>query len=127
MYPMYAVDADGQNLDGSSHDYTLRFRPGQLPPVDAFWSLTMYELPSSLLTRNPINRYLVNSPMLPRLHQDADEGLTIYVQQVSPGGKRESNWLPSPKGPFFIALRLYLPKLEATNGTWKEPPLRRAR
>ena len=64
MYPVYAVDADGQKLDGSNR-YTLRFAPGQLPPVNAFWSLTMYEMPSSLLVANPINRYLINSPMLP--------------------------------------------------------------
>jgi hypothetical protein len=70
MYPLYTADADGQLLDGA-HRYTLRFAPGQLPPVNAFWSLTMYKLPSSLLVVNPLNRYLINSPMLPE-----DEALT---------------------------------------------------
>jgi hypothetical protein len=102
-------------------------RPGQLPPVNAFWSLTMYELPSSLLTANPINRYLINPPMLPQLGRDEDGGLTLNVQHESPGKAREANWLSAPRGPFFMALRLYLPKPKATNGTWKEPPLRRSR
>jgi hypothetical protein len=66
MYPMYLSDADGQKLDGAKSRYTIRFAPGQLPPVSAFWSLTMYELPSSLLVANPLNRYLLNSPMLPQ-------------------------------------------------------------
>ena len=76
MYPVYAVDADGQTLDGANR-YTLRFAPGQLPPVNAFWSLTMYELPASLLVANPLNRYLINSPMLPQFKRDADGGLTL--------------------------------------------------
>ena len=65
MYPLYTVDADGQSWTAPT-TYTLRFAPGQLPPVNAFWSLTMYELPSSLLVANPLNRYLLNSPMLPQ-------------------------------------------------------------
>ena len=64
IYPVYFVDAANQKLDGANR-YTLRFAPGQLPPVNAFWSLTMYELPASLLFANPLNRYLINSPMLP--------------------------------------------------------------
>jgi hypothetical protein len=79
------------------------------------------------LTPNPVNRYLINSPMLPRLRKDADGGLTIYVQHSSPGKSREANWLPAPKGPFFMALRLYLPRPEAAEGKWKEPPVRKAR
>ncbi len=103
----------------------MRFASGQLPPVKAFWSLTLYELPSSLLSANPLNRYLINSPMLPTLKQDADGGLTLYVQHKSPGKDKESNWLPAPKGPFFTALRLYWPKPEALDGTWTQPPLQR--
>ena len=87
-------------LDGANR-YTLRFAPGQLPPVNAFWSLTMYELPASLLYANPLNRYLINSPMLPSLKRDADGGITLYVQNESPGADKEANWLPAPKGPFF--------------------------
>ena len=124
MYPVYAVDATGQKLDGANR-YTVHFGPGQLPPVNAFWSLTMYDLPASLLVANPIDRYLLNSPMLPQFVKDADGGLTFYVQDESPGKDKEPNWLPAPKGPFFIAMRLYWPKPEALDGTWKQPPMRR--
>lgn len=126
MYPVYSLDAAGEKLDASKHRYALRFAPGQLPPVNAFWSLTMYELPSSLLVANPLNRYLINSPMLPDLKRDADGGLTLYIQRESPGKDKESNWLPAPSGPFMAVLRLYWPKDEATNGKWKQPPLKRA-
>jgi hypothetical protein len=121
MYPMYLVDAAKQKLDGANR-YTVRFAPGQLPPVNAFWSLTMYEMPQSLLVANPINRYLLNSPMLPQFKKDADGGLTLLIQNESPGKDKESNWLPAPKGPFVMAMRLYWPKEEATEGKWTAPP-----
>jgi hypothetical protein len=124
MYPMYSVDAVGNRLDGANK-YTIHFPPGQLPPVHAFWSLTMYELPSSLLVDNPIDRYLLNSPMLPQFVKDADGGLTFYIQHDSPGKDKEANWLPAPKGPFLAAMRLYWPKEEALNATWKAPPMKR--
>jgi hypothetical protein len=123
MYPVYAVDAKGQALDGGKR-YTVRFAPGQLPPVNAFWSLTMYEMPSSLLVANQMNRYLINSPMLPHLRKDADGGLTLLVQSEWPGKDKEANWLPAPKGPFFIAMRLYWPKEAALRGQWTAPPLK---
>ena len=122
IYPVYFVDSGNQKLDGAKR-YTLRFAPGQLPPVNAFWSLTLYELPSSLLFANPLNRYLINSPMLRVLKRDADGGITLYVQNESPGADKESNWLPAPTGPFFAVLRLYWPKPAALNGKWKAPPL----
>lgn len=122
LYPSYAVDDQGRPLDGTLR-YTLRFAPGALPPVAAFWSLTMYELPASLLYANPLERYLINSPMLPRLQLDADGGLTLHVQHESPGAERESNWLPAPAGPFACALRLYLPGPAALDGRWKAPPM----
>ena len=100
----------------------MRFAPGQLPPVNAFWSLTMYELPQSLLVANPINRYLLNSPMLPQLAKDADGGLTLYIQNESPGKDKEANWLPAPKGPFSMAMRLYWPKEEATKASGRRHP-----
>jgi hypothetical protein len=125
LYPLYSLDAAGKPLDGSNR-YTLRFAPGQLPPVHAFWSLTMYELPASLLVANPINRYLINSPMLPNMKRDADDGITLYIQSESPGKDKEANWLPAPKGPFLMFMRLYWPKPEALDGTWRQPPLRRA-
>jgi hypothetical protein len=126
MYPLYYVDAAGEKLDAIKHGYTLRFAPGKLPPVHAFWSLTMYELPTQLLVANPLNRYLINSPMLPGLKLDADGGLTLLIQNESPGKNKEANWLPAPKGPFFMALRLYWPRDEALKGNWIAPPLNRA-
>ena len=123
IYPLYRLDGAGQELDGSKNHYSLRFAPGQLPPVNAFWSLTMYELPSLLLAANPLNRYLINSPMLPDLKKDADGGLTLYVQKESPGKDKESNWLPAPNGPFQLVMCLYWPKQDALAGTWTHPPL----
>ena len=124
LYPIYYVDSDKQKLDGS-HRYVMRFAPGQLPPVHAFWSLTLYELPASLLVANPINRYLINSPMLPRLKHDRDGGVTLLIQNESPGPDLEANWLPAPKGPFSMYMRLYWPKEEALDGKWTAPPLKR--
>jgi hypothetical protein len=124
MYPVYGVDAEGKKLNGANV-YTLHFAPGQLPPVNAFWSLTMYELPASLLVANPINRYLLNSAMLPQLNRDADGGLMLLVQNGSPGRDKEANWLPAPKGPFIAYMRLYWPKDEAIEGKWTAPPLKR--
>jgi len=124
MYPVYFIDNENKPLTGANR-YTLHFAPGELPPVNAFWSLTLYELPASLLYANPLNRYLINSPMLPNLKRDADGGITLYIQNESPGSDTESNWLPAPKGPFFTALRLYWPKAVALDGQWKAPPLQR--
>ncbi len=121
MYPAYYVDADGKKLDGTNR-HTLRFAPNQLPPVNAFWSLTMYDQPASLLVANPINRYLINSPMLPQFKRDADGGLTLLIQSESPGKDQEANWLPAPKGPFSVIMRLYVPKAEALQGKWTAPP-----
>jgi hypothetical protein len=122
MYPIYTLDAAGKPLEGTNR-YTLRFGPGQLPPVHSFWSITMYELPSSLLVANPINRYLINSPMVPKMKPDADGGMTLYVQHESPGKESEANWLPAPKGPFWMSMRLYWPKDEALQGKWGAPKL----
>ena len=125
-YPAYFVDSERKPFDGSTGRYTVTFGPGQLPPVNAFWSLTMYELPASLLTQNPINRYLINSPMEPNLIRNADGGITLYIQHQSPGKDKEPNWLPAPKGPFFMVLREYWPKPEALDGSWKVPQAVRA-
>ena len=125
MYPVYSVDAAGKKTDGANR-YTLRFAAGQLPPVHAFWSLTMYELPSSLLYANPLDRYLVNSPMLPQFKRDADGGLTLLIQHESPGRDKEANWLPAPSESYFMVMRLYWPKDEALSGKWTAPPLTRA-
>ncbi|WP_197413985.1 DUF1254 domain-containing protein [Terracidiphilus gabretensis] len=125
LYPILDKDSDGQVLDGSKHNYTLHFAKGQMPPVNAFWSLTMYNLPSQLLVKNPLNRYLINSPMLPQLKTDADGGLTIYIQADTPGKDKEPNWLPAPKALFMLTMRYYWPKPELLNDEWKSPPVQR--
>jgi hypothetical protein len=121
LYPLYEKDSNGQPLDGSKARYTIRYAKGEFPPVNAFWSLTMYDLPQQLLVKNPINRYLINSPMLPNMKLDAGGGLTIYIQSDSPGKDKEANWLPAPKAPFMLAARYYFPKPELIDGTWKSP------
>lgn len=123
LYLPHQRDAAGRPLDASKNRYVLRFAPGQLPPARAFWSLTMYDWPGQFLVANPLNRYLINSPMLPDLKRDADGGLTLHVQHDSPGKDKEPNWLPSPDGPFYAVLRLYWPNPQALDDTWKQPPL----
>jgi len=131
MYPARRTDSDGQTLDGSQHNYTLTFPAGQLPPVSAFWSLTMYDGKTQLLIENPINRYLINSPMLPTMKTNADGSLTLYIQNKTPGADKESNWLPAPNGPIYLVLRLYWPKVEPPSilpvgeGTWQPPDVKR--
>ena len=125
IYPTYRTDSSGKPLDGRNH-YSIRFAPGQLPPVNAFWSLTMYDAATQLLSENPLRRYLINSPMLPDLKRDEDGGLTLYIQHESPGAERASNWLPAPNAPFYVALRLYWPKPDALSGRWRRPALLRS-
>jgi hypothetical protein len=132
VYPMCRSLANGEVLDGSKHKYTLTFAPGQLPPVNAFWSVTMYDGKSQLLIKNPIDRYLINSPMLSRMAKNADGGLTVYIQKDSPGKSKESNWLPAPDGPIYLVMRLYWPKTEPPSvlppgkGTWNPPAVTQA-
>jgi hypothetical protein len=129
MYPMTKTLADGQTLDGSKHNYTLTFPAGKFPPVNAFWSVTMYDGKSQLLIRNPINRYLINSPMLPGMKKNEDGSLTLYIQKDSPGEAKEANWLPAPNDTIYLVLRLYWPKttppsiLPAGEGTWQPPAI----
>jgi len=125
LYPMLARDSDGNKPDCTTNRYELTFAAGELPPVDAFWSVTMYDGKTQLLIDNPIRRYLINSPMLPNLKKNADGSLTIYIQKDSPGKDKESNWLPAPAGPIYAVMRLYWPKPEALAGTWKPPVVRR--
>ena len=122
-YIGYFVDSGGKPANGAKHSYTLHFAKDQLPPADAFWSLTMYDGKSKLLVANHQQRYLINSRMLPNLKRDADGGLTLYVQHSVPLKEQRSNWLPAPHGPFYAVLRLYLPKPEVANGQWKQPAL----
>lgn len=127
MYPMTRTTADGTALDGSKHNYTLTFPAGKFPPVNAFWSVTMYDGKTQLLIKNPIDRYLINSPMLPELTKNEDGSLTLYIQHESPGAAKESNWLPAPDGPIYLVMRLYWPKTEDPSilppgaGTWDPP------
>jgi hypothetical protein len=132
MYPATKTDGDGVPLDTSTSSYTLTFAAGELPPVNAFWSVTMYDGKTQLLIKNPIDRYLINSPMLPNLKTDADGGITIHISRDSPGADKESNWLPAPDGPAYLVMRLYWPKTTAPSilppgtGTWKPPGLHKA-
>ena len=127
IYPQTRADVDGQPLDSGKHNYTLTFAADQLPPVNAFWSVTMYDGKTELLIKNPINRYLINSPMLPRLKKNADGSLTIYIQNKSPGADKEANWLPAPDGSIYLMMRLYWPTetppsiLPPGEGTWRPP------
>ena len=127
MYPLTTTLPTGEPLVGSKHNYTLTFAADQFPPVNAFWSVTMYDGKTQLLIKNPINRYLINSPMIPEMKKGADGSLTLYIQNKSPGKEKESNWLPAPDGPIYLVMRLYWPKTEAPSilppgeGTWKPP------
>jgi hypothetical protein len=133
VYPMTRNDATGELLDGSRHDYTLTFAAGQLPPVNAFWSVTMYDGKTQLLIRNPIDRYLINSPMIPSMKKNADGSLTLFIRKDSPGRDKEANWLPAPDGPIYLVMRLYWPKTEAPSvlpagaGSWKPPGIIRVK
>ncbi|MCG2841598.1 DUF1254 domain-containing protein [Sandaracinobacter sp. RS1-74] len=124
IYPAYFVDSAGEALDGRAR-YALKLEADKLPPVNAFWSLTVYQLPESLLYANELDRYLINSPMLPGLKRDADGGITLLLQNEAPEADSQSNWLPVPAGPFWTTLRLYWPKAEALDGRWTQPPLKR--
>jgi hypothetical protein len=117
----YQADADGQPFDGRKR-YRIRFAPGHLPPVDAFWSITAYT-PERLLYANPLHRYVINSPMLPSLARDPDGAITLYVQHDSPGRELEGNWLPVPQTGFALAFRTYLPGDAIRLGTWTAPPV----
>ncbi|WP_255095230.1 DUF1254 domain-containing protein [Synechococcus sp. J7-Johnson] len=132
MYPFAKTDNTGAVLDGSKHRYTLTFAKDQLPPVNSFWSVTMYDGKTQLLIDNPINRYLINSPMLPAMKRNADGSLTLLIQKDSPGKGKEANWLPAPDGPIYMVMRLYWPKatppsiLPPGKGSWKPPAVLQA-
>ena len=129
MYPMTKTLADGEAIDGSKHNYTLTFAKDQFPPVNAFWSVTMYDGKTQLLIENPINRYLINSPMLSGMKKNPDGSLTLYIQNEPPDKVEEANWLPAPKGPIYLVMRLYWPTTEPPSilppgdGTWQPPAI----
>lgn len=117
----YHTDADGRSFDGQ-YRYRIHFAAGQLPPVDAFWSITAYGA-DRLLYANAIDRYKIGSSMLRDLKRDADGGITLYVQHDAPGANQASNWLPVPAGPFGLTFRTYQPQLPIRNGEWRAPPV----
>ncbi|MBC3255907.1 DUF1254 domain-containing protein [Pseudomonas paralactis] len=119
----YLVDSEGKPANGARHSYAVHFAKDQLPPADAFWSLTLYDAKTKMLVPNHKKRYLINSRMLPALQRDADGGITLALQHHEPPKAEQSNWLPAPPGPFYAVLRIYLPKPEVGNGQWKLPPL----
>ena len=129
MYPYTRTDGKGETLDGSKHNYTITFPAGGLPPVNAFWSVTMYDGKSQLLIKNPINRYLINSPMLGSMKKNADGSVTIYIQKDAPTGDKKANWLPAPNDTIYLVMRLYWPKatppsiLPPGSGSWEPPAI----
>ncbi len=121
IYSRAIKDADGRALTGASR-YEVRFQKGQLPPVEAFWSVTMYN-DRQFFVPNPIERYAIGDR--DKLQFNRDGSLSLYIQHESPGKDRESNWLPAPEGAFNLIMRLYWPKKEIINGTWKPPRIER--
>ena len=119
IYPLNLADNTGQPLDGSNK-YTLHFDKGATPPAEAFWSVTLYDS-DGFQVANSINRFAVSSWM-PFKH-NPDGSLDLYFQNESPGGDLEANWLPAPKGPFNLTMRLYAPKSDALTGKWNPPPV----
>lgn len=123
IYPTYLLDESGQPFNAANNKYTLTFEKDGLPPVNAFWSLSMYDGRTQLFIDNPLDRYLLNSSSLDEFVFGEDGSLTLYVQKDSPGKALENNWLPAPDGPFYCVMRLYGPKEEALSGVWVNPPL----
>ncbi len=117
----WQADVDGKPFDGTKR-YSIHFAQGDLPPVGAFWSITAYTA-QKLLYANPLERYAINSPMLPSLTRGPNGGITIYVQHDSPGKDLESNWLPVPDGPFGLTFRTYEPSEAIRDGRWRAPPV----
>ncbi|MBN8596048.1 MAG: DUF1254 domain-containing protein [Planctomycetes bacterium] len=125
VYPTSEADAAGKPYEGSSK-YVMRFEKGQMPPVNGFWSLTMYDQ-DFFFVDNPLNRYTVSSRT--KFKENADGSVDVYLQNENPGPDKESNWLPAPKGRFIPMLRLYWPKETAPSiidGTWKIPAVKKA-
>jgi hypothetical protein len=126
VYPLSQADADGKNYDGAKHAYTMHFEKGMLPPVEAFWSLTIYD-EDFFFVPNAIDRY----DLSPRnaLVTNPDGSIDFHIQADSPGKEREANWLPAPRGKFQLVLRMYGPTKRPptiVDGSWKPPPVRRA-
>lgn len=124
LYPIAETDADGDPLTGE-RDYLLHFPPGRLPPVDAFWSITVYDSTTRLMIDNPIDRYSIGS-RTPGLQYDADGSLVLHVRPDPPPTGARSNWLPTPRGRFYLNARAYPPRQAFQNGSYRLPPVRKA-
>jgi hypothetical protein len=122
IYPLNLADETGKPLDGASK-YTIHFDKGATPPVNAFWSLTLYD-GDGFQVANSLNRFAVSSWM--PFKYNPDGSLDLYFQNESPGANKEANWLPAPKGSFNLTMRLYGPKSEALTGKWNPPPVTKA-
>jgi hypothetical protein len=122
LYPLAFGDADGKRLDGANK-YVIRFEKGATPPVNAFWSITVYDA-DGYAVPNPLNRFAISSWM--PLKQGPDGSTVLHIQNESPGKENEANWLPAPKGPFNLTMRLYGPKSEILIGDWDPPAVRPA-
>jgi hypothetical protein len=122
IYPVNLADESGKPLDGSNR-YALHFEKGDLPPANAFWSVTVYDS-QGFQVANPLDRFAVSSWM--PFKYNADGSLDLYFQNESPGSDKEANWLPAPKGSFNLTMRLYAPRSEALTGKWNPPPVTRA-
>jgi hypothetical protein len=121
IYPINLADDSGKPLEGANN-YRLHFEKGDTPPVDAFWSVTLYDS-QGFQVANPLNRFAVSSWM--PFKYNADGSLDLYFQNESPGSNKEANWLPAPKGSFNLTMRLYAPRSEALTGKWNPPPVTR--
>jgi hypothetical protein len=119
IYPLNLGDQSGKPLDGANK-YILHFEKGETPPVNAFWSVTLYDS-EGFQVANPLNRFAVSSWM--PFKYKPDGSLDLYFQNESPGADQEVNWLPAPKGPFNLTMRLYAPKSDALTGKWDPPPV----
>ena len=123
VYPTIKTEADGRPLNGRN-SYAIHFAPGELPPVKAFWSITLYD-DQQHFVHNPLDRYAIGDR--DPLSANADGSLTIYVGQASPGSDQESNWLPAPAGDFNLIMRLYWPEPAILDGSWPLPRLEKTR
>jgi hypothetical protein len=121
VYPILLADADGSPLAGDN-DYVLHFDKTELPPVHAFWSVTMYDA-EGFQVANSLNRFAIGDR--DPLQYNPDGSLDLYLQHQSPGPGKEANWLPAPQGPLGVTMRLYSPQAPVLNGTWTPPAVRR--
>ena len=122
VYPLNVGDKDGKPLDGTNN-YTIHFEKDEIPPVNAFWSVTLYD-PQGYQVPNALNRFALSNWMSFKYNDDGS--LDLYFQNESPGKDNEASWLPAPKGPFNLTMRLYAPKSDALTGKWNPPPVVKA-